>query len=353
MAIESLYGMSCLEVPIEMTGGTTESAVWQFKTDRGNWVVKVFGSSKRQQIRVTDEANLYAYLNEHGIRAPKVLVSKRDRRSEELEIDRHTYPIIVMEFEALRFTHALSIQDDELVKIAQAIARMHRCLQFYKGALGNAALATSSPGRAWAYLEESARGMIRKYRRFRGISHWSSVMVGAKAVGYDLLVSSPNARAFTSEELACFLILDKEMKSVLTANPPPPHLTKSIIHRDLRLEHVPLLTNGDVYIFDFGARCLGAISEDLAGMLYELYISDEITSDRWESLKKTFLDGYTSVHHVTPMDLRAISLFLMNSILWRISHLCKRAKEMQKIVKSEMIRQHYQFADHLLQSGMK
>lgn len=353
MKIESLYGLSCLEVPVQMLGGTTESAVWQLSTNRGNWLIKVFGDSKRLSKRVPDEANLYGYLNKHGIRAPKVLFSKRLQRSEEIEIGTHTYPIIIMELEDLRFAQAASIQDHELLEIARTIARMHQCLQHYKGPLGKAAFHNSSAGRVCASLLTSVRGVIRKYRNLMAIPRWGDTMVGRKPEGYDLLVSSPNASAFTAEELSRFLILDKEMKAFLTADPRSSHLTKSIIHRDLRLEHLPFLANGDVYIFDFAGRGFGAISQDLAGMLYELYVSEEITYDRWKGLRELFLAGYRSVVDLTMIDLNAISLFLMSSILWRISHLSKRSNEMQRIVKSEVIRQHYQFADYLLKSGVK
>lgn len=334
--IESLYELSCLEAPIPVMGGNTESAVWQLKTNRGNWLVKVFEASKRPYKRVADEADLYAHLNQQGIRVPKVLLSRRCQRAEEIEVDMHKYPIIVMELEELRFTQAASIRDGELVKIAKTVARMHQCLQRYEGSLGNAAFTISPGGRVRASLVTFARGVIRMCRGSR-----------PNPLGYDLLVSSPNASAFTSEELARFLIIDREMKAFLTANSQSPHLTMSIIHRDLKLEHTPFLANGDVYIFDFTNRGVGSISEDLSGMLYELIASEEITYDRWEKLKDVFLTGYTSALHLTSTDLGAISPFIMSFILRRISTLSKRAKETQGIFKAETIRRHYQFADYL------
>lgn len=348
--VESLYELSCLETPIRVMGGSTESAVWQLKTNRGNWLVKVFKVSKWLSERVADEANLYAYLNQHGIRAPKVLQSKRRRRSEEIEVDMHKYPIIVMELEDVRFTEPSSIRDDELVKIAETIARMHQCLQRYKGSLG---FADSPAGRVLASLATSARAVIRMYRSFGPTPRRDNSMVEWIPAGYELLIASPNASAFTSEELAHFLVLDREMKAFLAANSRSPHLTMSITHGDLRLAHIPFLTNGDVYIFDFEARRFGSISEDLAGMLYELYVSDEITYDRWEDLRDWFLNGYTSVLRLTSVDLNAISPFLMNIILSRVSRISKRSIERQGIVQIETIRQHYRFANYLLKSCMK
>jgi hypothetical protein len=44
--------------------------------------------------RVQDEANIYAFLNEHGIRAPEVLLANSGHKVVALKIGRATYYMI-------------------------------------------------------------------------------------------------------------------------------------------------------------------------------------------------------------------------------------------------------------------
>lgn len=359
LEIENLYDLSSLEVPIQMTGGV-ENAAWHFKTNKGDLVIKVYAPHMVPFEKVVEETALYEYLNKHGINVPKVLSSKRAQPVEKLKTGMYTYPVIAMKFENLRFTRPASIQKDELVKIAQIVTRMHKCLKQYpryvnfmaKRETTGKGISTISPnGSVLTSLVKIARRVARMYQSLKHYPHYENFMIKGEPVGYDTLVASPNASVFTPEELTRIRVLDQKMQAYLSAYSLSPHLTKSIIHGDLALGHAPFLTNGDVYLFDFADRSWGPIAEELAGMLVHLYLEDEITFDRWEKLRDWTLAGYTSATRLTSEDLNTIFPFMMRRILLGITYLCNISRRMHREVDSRGIKRKYQLADYLLRTN--
>lgn len=346
-----------------------ENAAWHFKTNKGDWVVKVYAPHMVPFEKVVEETALYEYLNQHGIRVPKVLHSKKAHLVEKLETDMHEYPVMVMKFEeGLRFTRSASIQKDELVKIAQTVARMHQCLEHYSYHKNliiegedvengkqyqktHDILATFPNARVYSSLVKIAQKILRIYRSLKYNFRCKDFIIKEKNVGYDTLITSPNVSVFTSKELLHIRVLDQQMRAYLSANSPTRHLTKSVIHGDLALEHAPFLQNGDVYLFDFTDHYLGSVAEELAVMLVHLYKEDELTFDRWEELKNWFLNGYTTVSHLTSDDLNTIESFIIRRILLEITYLCNISREIHREVDSEGNKRRYQLADYLLQTS--
>ncbi|MDA8105740.1 MAG: aminoglycoside phosphotransferase family protein [Nitrospiraceae bacterium] len=348
--VEKLYGFSSVDVPRLINGGQ-ESAAWHFKTDRGDWVVKIYAPHDGRFERVTREPVLYAYLNQHGIRAPRVVQSKRAQLAEELRADAQIYPVMVMQLEDLRFTRPASIQKEELMSIARTVGQMHQCLRCYPGhenALINNR-AQSHRG-VISSVKKIAMAAARLYQPFKGNSPCGYLMINKELVGYDLLVVSPAAASFTREELSHMLILDRQMKAYLSGHAPLSHLTESLIHGDLGLQHAPFLPSGDIYLFDFGDHSWGTVAEELAGMLVSLCIDDVITLDRWERLREWTLDGYASQFQLTPGDAAAVLPFIIRRLLVAITYGCEMPAEMQGEGWRQRMKRRYQLADYLLQS---
>lgn len=347
LGIERLYDVSSLECPVQMPGG--ENAAWHLRTNKGDWVVKVFAPHEIYQEKLPGEPVLYEYLNQHGVNAPKVLLSRRGRQSEEMEIDANNYPILVMKLEDLRFARSASIRKDELIRIAQTIAWMHGCLQRYPyDVKSGSPMCDSSPWqRVRASILRRAQGLARIGRSSGQQVH----LVKEKHEGYHELVTSPNVGTFTSEELAYMRVVDQKMNSFLSYGFSSSRLTRSILHNDLALEHTPFLINGNVYVYDFADRGVGPTSKDLAVILHSLFIVDKITYERWQELKDWLFDGYTSVAQLTSDDSRAVLPFLLWRVIEHIIYFCSISKELQRGFKSEYVKRNYQFADYLLESG--
>jgi len=345
--MERLYGFSSRGIPRLIDGGV-ESAAWHFRTDRGDWIVKVYAPCEGQLKRATEETALYEYLSRRGIHTPKVLLSKRAQPVEELHTKTYAYPVMAMKCEDLRFAHPVSIRKAELVCIGQTVARMHQCLKNYPHHQNP--LITGEPPGVVLSLKLIARKAVRTLRSFGGHSPRANPMTRDIPVGYDIFIISPYADAFTPEERTHFRVLHHQMKAYLSAHPAS-RLTASIIHGDLALHHTPLLPNGEVYLFDFADYSYATIPEELGAMLAHLYIDDDITFDRWEELKDWLLAAYVAASPLTPEDISAISPSIMRKLLVGITYRCDISREVQRETRGEDIRRRYQLAEYLLQTA--
>jgi Ser/Thr protein kinase RdoA (MazF antagonist) len=347
---ERLYAFPTIDVPRLMNGGM-ESAAWHFKTDRGDLVAKIYAAGPGRFERVAEEPVLYEYLNQRGIRTPKVLRSKRSQLVEELRAGMRGYPVIVMEMEDLRFAGPASVQKEDLESIVRTVARMHQCLRLYrynddpppKGITQHHRVITNA-------AKHLVRSAARIYQPVRKSSQSLRFTIRHGLVGYDFLVVSPGARLFTRDYLDGIRILDMEMKAYLGEQSVSSPLSESLIHGDLALQHMPFLPNGDVYLFDFGDRSRGTVAEELAGMFVSFYIDDAITFDRWERLKEWTLNGYNSQFPLTRGDVVAIMPFIMRRLLVGITYSCEMPGEMQGEGWCRSIGRRYQLASYLLGS---
>ncbi len=348
--IERLYAFSSIDMPGLMNGGM-ESAAWHFKTDGGDLVAKIYNACPGRLERVAEEPALYEYLNQQGIRAPKVLRSKRSQLAEELHSDMQGYPVIVMKLEDLRFAGPSSVQKEELQSIARTVAKMHQCLRLYhhneNPQPGGITLHRRAVINAAKHFVRSA---VKMYQPFREPSRSSRFIIREGLVGYDMLVTSSGARLFTGEDLSRIRTLDLEMKAYLAEHSVETPLRESLIHGDLALQHTPFLPDGNVYLFDFGDRSLGTVAEELAGMLVSFYTDDVITFDRWERLKEWTLNGYGSQFQLTQGDSAAIMPFIVRRLLVGITYSCEMPGEMQGEAWRRSIGRRYQLANYLLRS---
>lgn len=347
--VERLYDFTSFELPGLMSGGT-ESAGWQFKTDEGPWIAKVFAPYEGLFKRIAEELQLYDYLSKQGINVPRVLTSKRLQRMEIIRIGMYGYPIVVMKCEDLRHTRPASIQKAELLKIAQTVARMHQCLKLYPMREKPMIRDKTTFGKVVISLKKIFWKTAGKYRPLSTNSRCDNFMIRGDSTGYDVLAVSPIAGTFSPEHLSRIQALDRQMKAYLASHSPLSCITKSLLHGDLSLEHAPFLPNGDVYLYDFADYAWGAVAEDLAKLLERMYAVDDITFDRWEELKDWLLKGYDAASHLTPEDLEAILPFMMRALLVRITFRCNISRKPYGEVDSRCIERRYRLADYLLGS---
>lgn len=348
--VEKLYGFFSLDLPGLINGGT-ECAAWHFRTDTGDWIAKVYIPYEGLFGRVAEETLLYDYLISYGINVPRVLRSKRGQRIEKLTVGMNEYPLMVMKHENLRYAYPASIQKEELLKIAQTVARMHQYLKLYPGqrtlmikdktTLGNLVI---------VLLKNISRTAANMYKSLRGDLSSDNLTALKKPVGYEVLAVSPIADSFSSEELSRIEVIDRKMKAYIDAHPTSSRLTKSFIHGDLALEHTPLLPTGDVYLYDFADYSWGPVAEDLAKMLERLYAMDDITFDRWEELKDWILTEYRATSFMTQDDLAAISPFMMRALLVKITYRCNMSRKLQGEAHSRCVERRYRLADYLLRT---
>ena len=314
--IAGQYGLDVTEPPIVINGGR-ESSVWSIKTTGGDWIVKACDPRQGPFRKVQEEVKLYGYLNEQGFHAPVVLPTREGSSVARLLINEQVHTLILMRLERLRRCRPTSIGAEELIKIAQTVARMHAALREYH--VRDRLFDATSP--------EPVNGAYAK------------------------LSASPNSDAFDSAELASLEALDQRMVRYVLDSQSKDQLTGSVLHGDLHLEHAQFLPDGEVYLFDFGDRTRGPVAHELAVTLGYLYSAEDVSFERWEELKRWLLSGYTSVQELTPADLNALRPLIIHRLLKEIAFLSDEATALGAEVDSQGIRRRYELAGYLLKSA--
>lgn len=311
--ITQQYGVEVIE-PLRLMPGGIESRVWVVKTNKGDWVLKIFGAHQGPIERIRDEAKLYEHLNNKGLRAPHVMPTLKGDKVAELSANGITFGCHLMRFETLRQCHAGNVSELELLCIARTQAKMHMILREY-----------------------SKDAQFAKVPPYRPTNR-----------AYVKLLDSPFAAALNKEELSTITVVDRKMVDYAKGFKQVGNLTASTLHGDMRLEHAQFLPSGEVYLFDFADRSWGLVAHGLAVTLAHFYCDEEISFERWEQLRDWLLKGYTSICALTDDDIAAIKPLLVMRLLDEITYLSIRAKVLEEGVDPEVIKKRYRLADYLL-----
>jgi Ser/Thr protein kinase RdoA (MazF antagonist) len=166
---------------------------------------------------------------------------------------------------------------------------------------------------------------------------------------YDELVAAPTATCFTLEELAWLRTIDAAAVSFITTRyPPPTAVACAILHGDLNFEHIRLLPNGHVYLFDFGDLCWGPVAHDLGQFLQCIYRDSSISFVRWAELRGWLVAGYTSYRSLTRAEIDAIDLFVINRIVAQAKYILELSGEEASPQGAAAIKHTYALAAHLV-----
>lgn len=324
--VEQFHELLPQEPPQAIRSGY-DTAVWRLLTRAGAYIAKIFVAEQLGAVQA--EADLLDYLRSRGIRTPELIENRRGQRvgviaarSLRALFRASKFPIIVMPFEDTRSARPESITQEELSLIGQCIGLMHKVLQAY-------------PGRAGI-------------RRFE---YWD-VHLGR----FGDFLESPNARPYDAAQLAEWSELDQRMEQ-LAGIVRRSHVTESVIHGDLGLDHVGLLNNrpgspAEVSFFDFSDFSFGPVVSDLATMLSRLYWEGDISPDRWEQLRAWLLHGYESGLALTENDRGALDYALMERLLIEVRYLSRVSLKTKAPYGADGIKRRYGLAAHLLERGL-
>lgn len=327
--IEREYGLRIRAPLADMQQGV-HSHVWLATTDDGQWVAKASDPASDSEAKLQAHSVLYRFLNEHGMNAPVVRADRRGRSVLQVEHAGHHYPFTLMRYHELRPLHSASVTQAELHQIAGTIAQMHHSLKQFPGASDIIADHTKSE------------------------NEWGKQTVGV----YDELVAAPTSVCFTLDEQAWLKSVDADVVAYIDAHfPAPDSVTEAILHGDLSFEHVWLLPNGQVYVFDFGDLCWGPVAHEL-GQFLRSFRDSPIPFDRWAELRHWLTEGYNALRSLTAADIEAIDLFILNRIVAQASYILELSGNEVSPGGAEVIKRTYALAAsmlsgrHLAQAGI-
>jgi Ser/Thr protein kinase RdoA (MazF antagonist) len=284
--IEHEYGLRILEPLAEMRQGV-HSKAWLTTTDDGQWVAKASNPASDSEAKLQAHSLLYRFLHEQGINAPVVRADRRGRSVSQVEYAGQHYPVMLMQYHELRRLDSASVTMAEMQQIGSTIARLHQVLEQFPGASNIIADHTKSE------------------------NEWGKQTVGV----YDELVAAPTSVCFTQDERIWIKSVDADAIAYIDACfPAPGSVTQAILHGDLSFEHVRLLPDGQVYLFDFGDLCWGPVAHELGQFLRSLR-DIPISFRRWAELRRWLIESYSTHYALKKGDIEAIDLFILNRIV--------------------------------------
>lgn len=307
------YGLR-VETAKLLEGGCTNAA-WEILTDKGDFIAKIFSPEEGDKDWIENEADVYGFLNDNGIRTPRVVKTNNGKRLGEMESGSKKYPVMLMGLEKLRRAWVDSISKKELEVIGQKTARMHQ--------------------------------LFVNYPKYEVIKNHSYPGTGEEEVKYPMYLIG-KWRDFSPTQITIMQLAEKGMFEYLRTHPLPPTLPQTIIHADLALEHAQLLPNGDIYFFDFSDRKVGARIEDVATFLTMLYCAEDVTTDQWKEVSGWFLEGYQRVSKLTPEESEATNNLMITRILGMAQFLAVLADGKPGIHVVNTIKKGYELGEYLL-----
>lgn len=275
------YAIESLEPVIQFEGGT-ESAAWEIVAGDKAYILKIFGLHENQGKRIEDEARLYAFLDQHGVRAPRVKPTVKRELIGLLPFKSSDYPTMLMEKEDLLMFEPSTVTQDQLVKVGEATATLHRVMRLY----GN------------DFDDETT----------------DRVLTDTEG-SYERLKVSPYAQKFSGEQMERFKRAHEVMLAHLQSHPPADGLKQQLIHGDLGLEHAQVLPDGSIYFFDFADRKVSTCADELATFVTTLYQWEDISFERFEVLREWLLSGYQRETPLVEAEVREIDREMILRIL--------------------------------------
>lgn len=272
--IEREYGVSILD-SYTVPAGCPANLIMTVTTNEGDFFAKVYTPDENSVELVREEAQLFEYLNRHGVHAPRLPQTGAGQTV--LRINR-AYPLILMKKETLRMLDTGNAKKEELFRIGQETAKMHQILRTYP-----------------------RRGVFKKTLADPDFwrTDWET---------YHLILDTPLGRLFSQNDLAMVKATDRGIVEYMRTNYPPELNDFSVIHGDLAIEHAQFLPDGNVYFLDFGDVSWGPVAREIAVFFVRLYTSPlgAHAFERWEELRAWALEGYQSVNSLSEVDLAAI-----------------------------------------------
>ena len=321
--VEQAYGLRLHGPLVEMTQGV-HSKAWLGAAHDGRWVAKVSDPEHDPEAKLSEHIMLYTFLNAHGINVPVVRANRHGHVVSYIDAAGQRYPLTLMRFHELRSLAPAAITPAELRHIAGTIARMHTMLDTY-------------PRRSTIVADVVASE-----------NQWGEQRVGV----FDALVAAPTAMWFTHEELAWLKVIDADAVSYINTHYPPPRaVAHAILHGDMNFEHIRLLPEGRVYLFDFGDLCWGPVAHDLGQFLQCIFRDSAISFTRWEELRTWLVAGYISHRPLAIADIEAIDLFVINRIVSQAKYILELAGEEASPQGAAAIKRTYELAGYLVNRG--
>lgn len=316
--VRTQYGLRAITKPELMVTGLA-SAVWRFEGREETWYAKIYQRRSNSEARIAEEAALCARMNQHGVRTPLFVTASTGRPVASLRKGRETYNVTVMRSQQGREVNAATLTPNELSEIARAIGRMHRLLAGYRPENGN--------------------------------DVYSSRMTLPKP-SFPGLLRSPNRNLFTPHELQRCEAVENGMLNYLERNLRSEGLTQSVLHGDLKLEHVRLCPDGGVYLFDFAEWHQGLVAWDLAILIQNLYVSkdaaaENISFERFEASKDIFLSSYAREHSLTVSDREALTALMMVRIIDACRSYCWISRIRGRVFPGHRLRRYFELAEYL------
>ena len=315
--LASQYGIVGSE--IHLFEGGTESGVWKIRDGKSQYVFKVYAPKEISQDQIEQEINLYSYVNERSaglpIQVPVVQAAHNQERVVQFNREGTTYFGVLMQFEELRRLWANSIRNEDITLIGSAIAHLHRILEGYPDA---------------SFFEYKPTLSTQSFSFFS---------------------QSPNSSAFSSVQRTNFKNIDARATRYLTDVTVPTDLAQTLIHADLTLEHIQLLQNGDVYIFDWGDAVVGPALKDVAIFFVELFREGEISVERWKEMENVFLESYTNVKPIQSTHIDALKWFSLERCLGAIQYISEISIKSGNEADVEGITRRYKLMEVLCTTG--
>jgi Ser/Thr protein kinase RdoA (MazF antagonist) len=307
------HQVTSVEIPVQFEGGT-ESAAWKIEADGKEYVLKIFGLHENQGSRIEDEGRLYAFLNLQGVRAPRVEPTVLGELIGLLPFKGSGYLTMLMEKEDLRMYEPSTITPDQLVRVGEATATLHRVMKLYESEFDN-----RTAERVLTDTEGS----------------------------YKRLEKSPYAQKFSGEQMERFKRAHELMLVYLQTHSPADGLEQQLIHGDLGLEHAQVLPDGSIYFFDFADRKVSTRADELATFITTLYQWEDISFERFETLRQWLLEGYQQILTLTDMELEEIKREMILRILNAHRYLLDLSGETYNQHVFEWVRRGYELGEYV------
>jgi len=305
--MEAEYGVGSINSLNQVNSGS-EGLVFFADCDFGGaTVVKIYDNGHNTDSRVESEARLYAYLNEVGrigdFGAPHTILTQNGQMSASLDTDFGHRRMLLMERTQGQFLANATISGRNMHRVGAALANMHGALSDYAQGPDDL-VPTIEP--AW-YRNWGAKRLARSF-----IGKPSSHDLAYGEFGFfPALMRSPNAAVLSDAQQEEMKTIDPLIAALLKDSPLPERADLTLIHNDLKPEHVSL-SNDRVYFIDWGGRTLGPVTQDLGIFLLHLWSDSDMTIEQWHNLRNSLLEGYSSAHHLEEYELASVRVYIID-----------------------------------------
>lgn len=320
--VEQAYGLRVVGPLVDLPQGV-HSQTWLAHTSDDDWVVKVSDPRSDPPASLAAQCELYDFLNSRGLHVPDVRADRFGHPVSSIDNSGMRYPVTLMRYHQLRRLTPEFISPAELRRVASQIARLHTTMDDF------------------ARKDEIVADRVKSH------DEWGRHVTGC----YQDLIESPTAIHFTATERSWLDTIDSALGTYLDSHyPDPASLSQTVLHGDLSFEHLRLLPNGEVYVFDFGDMCWGPVAHELAQFLRS-FQDAPISFERWADLRHWLLEGYRARHVFTATDAAAIDVFLLNRVPAMVEYILELNGNNASASSAETIKGAYRLAEAMLRAS--